>query len=168
MENWVKIKGFENYSVSTLGNIRRDVTRTCAKAGRLLKICVAGEYKHVSLQDNGREYTRNIHKLVAENFLGDRPEGMEINHKDGNKRNNCLENLEYVTRKENAQHAIRLGLLRPQRGSGHWISKLDERKVLKIRNLHQAGMNQRAIARIFDVCFQSINLIVLRKTWRHV
>ena len=54
---------------------------------------------------------RRIHVLVAELFLGDRPDGMQIDHIDGDKSNNCLENLEYVTPKENTIRASNLGLM---------------------------------------------------------
>ena len=94
------------YEVSDYGNIRR------AKAGRstfigrpVLSIPSSTGYMQVHLGggSNRRAY---VHHLVIEAFLGARPDGYVINHKDGNKSNNCLLNLEYVTPKQNAIHAV--------------------------------------------------------------
>lgn len=57
-----------------------------------------------------------MHKLVAEVFLGSRPPGMQVDHIDGNKRNNAASNLEYVTGKESMRRAYRLGLVKPPPG----------------------------------------------------
>lgn len=168
MEEWVKINGYENYSISNLGNVRRDTSRTCTQKGKILKLGKNGRYLNVCLQSNGVGKTHYVHCLVAHAFIGERPKDFVINHKDGIKFNNKSFNLEYVTLKDNAQHAIKLGLINYQRGSKHWSSVLDENKVIEIRNLHQEGITQRKIAQIFGVCFQSINLIVNRKTWTHI
>lgn len=168
MEIWLTVKGFKNYSISNFGSVRRELTRTCSKKGKILKSCSNGRYLNVSLQNDGIGKTCQIHQLVAETFICPRPQGLEINHKDGNKLNNHVENLEYVTKKENAQHAIRLGLIKPQRGSKHWRSILTEIKVIEIRKLHSSGITQRKIAKIYKVHFGTINEIVLRHTWKHI
>lgn len=69
--------------------------------------------------DNGKGYLyvgvggpKAIHRIVAECFLGDKPLGYTVNHKDGNKLNNNIENLEYITRKQNYEHALSTGLKR--------------------------------------------------------
>src|SRR4051794_23745776 len=66
-------------------------------------------YHRISLWKNGRCYTRTIHGVVAEAFIGPRPAGMSVNHIDGNKANNSAGNLEFVTPAENSRHAAKMG-----------------------------------------------------------
>lgn len=96
---WRTIKGFPNYSVSDHGDIRNNTTSKILKGGS------AGRgYRKVVLCQNGIHTTRYIHRIVADAFLPVSLDKPEINHIDGNKRNNSVENLERVTRKENMIH----------------------------------------------------------------
>lgn len=72
-------------------------------------------YLQTHLRKEGRTYARDVHCLVAKVFLGNRPEGMDVNHKDGNKLNNNCDNLEYCTRSQNIQHAYNTGLNKGRR-----------------------------------------------------
>ena len=107
-EIWKTIEDFPNYEVSNLGNVRNK------KRGILLKQTMGreGRYLSVYLCNNGKENTQRVHRLVAEAFLGKHP-GMVVNHIDGDKLNNCLDNLEWCTAKENNVHAIKNGLNHP-------------------------------------------------------
>lgn len=67
-------------------------------------------YLHVYLYNNGKRTTANIHRLVAEAFIPNPNNLPQINHKDTNKQNNHIDNLEWCTAKENTQHAIKNGL----------------------------------------------------------
>jgi hypothetical protein len=98
LEEWRRVGGFDNYSVSNLGNVRNDVT------GRILRpgTCHGG-YLKVNLCQNGRQSTKYVHKLVATAFIGD-SNGLECNHKDINKLNNHASNLEYCSHSENNQN----------------------------------------------------------------
>jgi hypothetical protein len=98
-EEWHVIGGFDQYSVSNLGNIRNDRTQ------HILRPALRSGYLAVCLCNNGHQSTRNIHKLVATAFLGD-SEGREVNHKDINKLNNHISNLEYCTSSENQQNKL--------------------------------------------------------------
>jgi len=94
------------YEVSNCGHVRRN--------GRLLRPRLTGKpsnaYYTLGSSIDGRKRNFRVHRLVAEAFLGTCPCGMEVNHKDLNKFNNCIANLEYVTRSQNVRHAIsRLG-----------------------------------------------------------
>jgi hypothetical protein len=100
VEEWHVIGGFERYSVSNLGNVRNDVTQ------RILRPSIsANGYYTVSLWNNGRGTTKSVDRLEATAFLGD-SEGREINHKDINKLNNHISNLEYCTHSENQQNKL--------------------------------------------------------------
>lgn len=100
MEEWIKIKGFENYEISNFGRVRS------LKFGRerILKgVINSSGYYQVTLCANGKKSIKTIHQLVAIAFLNHTPNGMSlvINHKDFNKLNNSVYNLEITTNREN-------------------------------------------------------------------
>ncbi len=74
-------------------------------------------YEQVRLRSGGKSMVYAVHRLVAICFIGPRPEGCGVNHKNGIKTDNRLDNLEYLTVAENTQHAIRTGL-RPSKRFG--------------------------------------------------
>lgn len=100
---WKDIKGYEGlYQASDEGFIRRLYKTSPPK---ILKGRNGLDYYTVSLSKNGEKISHSVHRLVAETFL-EKPEGKtEINHKDGNKLNNNINNLEWVTQRENLIHA---------------------------------------------------------------
>lgn len=106
IEIWKSISGFEMlYSISNLGRILNN------RNGKIMKLQNNGDgYHHINLSKFNIKKTYQIHRLMGYEFLGNRPEGYQINHKDGNKLNNTIDNLEYVTAKENIEHAWRIGL----------------------------------------------------------
>lgn len=110
MEIWAAIKGREGkYSVSSLGRIRNERT------GKVSYGRETGHgYKKVTFWENNTNCgTAYIHRLVADAFLV-KPIGCtEVNHKDGNRANNCLDNLEWVTSSGNTDHAVDTGALAP-------------------------------------------------------
>ena len=113
-----------------------------------------------------------VHVLVAQAFIGQKPKGMDVNHKDLNKSNNDWRNLEYVTRRYNCNHAIRGGH-KPRKGcqakgSDHYLSKLTEDDVRKIRQLATRKYTQDEIAEMFGVNRSNVSMIVSRVTWKHV
>lgn len=113
-EIWKDIEGFEGlYQVSNLGRVKSLERVTIRKDGRKLpcreKILKANPksdgYCQVQLWKDGKVVYRRVHVLVAEHFIGERPKKHDINHIDENKSNNAVFNLEYVSRKENINHA---------------------------------------------------------------
>lgn len=110
-----------------------------------------------------------IHRLVWEAFRGKIPEHLLINHKNGNKNDNRLSNLELMTNLENMRHAVTNGLLRPARGERQGSAKLVEKQVLEIRRLYATGtVTLLSLAEKYGVDFTNISMIVRRRTWRHV
>lgn len=105
---WRNIRGYEGrYQVSSDGRVRNS-------SGRVLKpIHKTLRYHSVRLYHGGRNEfeDRLIHRLVAETFLGIVGDGYEVNHKDGNRYNNDISNLEWVTHRENMAHAVGHGLV---------------------------------------------------------
>lgn len=107
-EEWraVPIAGFETlYLVSNLGRVKRIATKTGKPCDRVLrpKLNTAG-YPFTGMSANGLRVQRSVHQLVAAAFIGPCPKGKEVNHKNRIKHDNRVENLEYVTRKQNIRH----------------------------------------------------------------
>jgi len=118
MENWKDIKGYEGlYQISDKGNIK-SIDRSVVRENHFIKL--KGQLKQCSINNRGYYSTtlcKNshyqhfvIHKLVAIAFIPNPDNKEYINHKDGNKLNNSVDNLEWVTMSENNQHAYDIGL----------------------------------------------------------
>lgn len=167
MEIWKPVVGHEQwYEVSNLGRVKRVKPAGGARVGVCLKPFPNNSgYYRVFPCINGKNITCYIHHLVALAFLGPRPDGHDINHKDGCKTNNSADNLEYVTRTENHLHAIENGLWRL--GEKHYNSKLTEPEIVRIRSLSHF-MPHSHIAELFNVHRSTIYEIVQRKIWKHV
>ena len=116
-ETWLPIPGNEGYSVSSNGGVRSDrrvIVRSTGDPhtvpGRTLSQRVdSGGYHHVSLWRNRHEKHMQVHRIVAEAFIGTCPPGAQVRHLDGNPSNNSRENLAYGTPSENAADQVRHG-----------------------------------------------------------
>ena len=112
--------------------------------------------------------TPYVHRIVYEAFVGIIPEGLVINHLDGNKSNNFLGNLEVCTPSENIQHAVRMGLTNPVMGEDHVFSKITEEQVMQMYGLFRLGYNNDYIAKLFNIEFKHVSLLRNGKRWKHV
>lgn len=104
MEKWKKINGFENYYVSNYGRIYNNKTKNELTPYLDSK----NRYYMIDLYNNSIRKKKLIHRLVAEHFVDNPLNKQEVNHKDHNEKNNCWENLEWVTRKENMEHCFEM------------------------------------------------------------
>jgi len=159
-----EIPGYEGrYDVGEDGSVRN------VRTGRFLAECQAARhYPSYGLHKDGKGRRFKTHRLVTAAFLGPCPAGLEVNHKDGDKENNHISNLEYVTRSENSFHALRAGLssLPPcARGEDHKRSKLTVSDVRTIRSLLAQKVPQRRIASQFGVSQKCISYINREQTW---
>lgn len=158
------------YAVSSLGRVRREKPGRATYAGRILSCRVAKIGYPVTAIGGPPVY---VHSLVAAAFLGPRPEGYEVNHKDGDKTNNCVANLEYVTQSENIAHAYRIGLRTASRvsinvGVRNGQSRITEDDVRTIRTRADSGESRRKIALAFGLSSAAVDAIVWRRNWKHV
>jgi hypothetical protein len=145
--------------------VTRDGRIYNSQSGKLLKVSFVSNkcaYPTAWLATAKVRKQRTVHRIVAETFLGKPPtEKFEVNHIDGNRQNNHLDNLEWVTHAENIQKAV----LNGQFGR---YAKLDANKVREIRDLLSKGMHELEVAKKFNVSRMTIRLIRLKKTWHYV
>lgn len=116
---------------------------------------------------NGKKKTYRAHRLVLMAFKpADNMENLEVNHIDGNKKNNKLENLEWCTSSENQIHAFKTGLNKARRGEKSNFSKLKLEDVKRVFDLREQGLTQAEIATIIGCSSSNISYILKRKTWQ--
>lgn len=145
------------YEVSNTGDVRNKETRRVLKA-----VIQTNGYCYVTLCNKGNRKDCTIHSLVLRAFVKDydSSHSLECNHKDSNKENNNLDNLELVTPKENTIHRIRSG--------NQTIAKLNEKKVRMIRRLYESGITQKQLSKTFGVHRDTIARVCRRASWGFV
>lgn len=132
----LELKDFRGYYVTSEGDV-------IGKRGHVLKGKVTWDgYREVVLSDGLRRRSARVHTLIMENFVGERPEGHVVNHKDSNKLNNSLDNLEYVTFGENTRHSFLSGT---STCKGRPVSSLSREEFQKIKQLRDEGWEYRPI-----------------------
>jgi len=165
-ENWKDINGYDgDYKINSLGKV-------CSyKYGYpvIMKTFLAGKgYEVVTLCKKNISKKYYIHRLVAIHFIENLNNYPEVNHIDGNKINNKLNNLEWVDGVSNMKHAReKLGF--NQRGENSSNAKLTEDNVIDIINMYKTGKYTYAqIAKNYNVHHGHICSIVNRKFWKHL
>jgi len=161
------MKGFEDfYEVYNDGRIYSKISKKF-----LSHVAHTGGYKRVKLKDNKMYY---VHRLVSETFHGEIPAGYEINHKNLDKADNHIDNLEQITHKENQQHASKNGRWKGHKPPTRYGTELHNSKLLNwhiifIREVYKRNLlSQLEMAKIFGVTRQTINRIINKKTWKHI
>jgi len=175
-EQWRDVLGYEGwYQVSDQGRVKRVGNNKGAKVGRILSP-KPDKYGYVRpmLSRGGDERKVGVHQLVMLAFVGACPAGKEVNHKNGIKTDNRLENLEYLNRMEHYRHTREvLGYPNPtvyadNRGEAAPKAKLTTNDVIVIRALigkGECGFSE--IARRFNVTEGAIRHIACGITWKH-
>ena len=152
------------YSTTDDGNIFSH------RFNKVLKPWLIGNgYEMVMLYKDGEKPRKFLtHRLVALNYIPNPKSLREVNHKDGDIRNNKPDNIEWVTSKGNKAHAWKNGFY-THKGTNHYLAKLTDEKVREIRNLiKDGGCTQRYIAKTYGVSNMTISLIGSGKIWKHV
>lgn len=165
-EIWSAIPGYNgNFYASNLGRIK-----SCIKKERILKPRVDQDgYLRIRLTV-GRRHRKHIfvHRLVMLTFVGECPPNYQVNHKNGIKSDNRLENLEYCTDSQNKRHAFDTGLRFNKVGAESHASKLTDGKVQEIKRLLAEGVEGATIAAMFGMSRAQISRIKTGKMWGHV
>jgi hypothetical protein len=154
LEKWLPVVDYEGYyEVSNWGRLR-SIARLGTYGGILSCSINASGYPHQILCREGTRKSYNIHTLVARAFIGPRPPGMEIDHKDRDRTNNMATNLRYIIPIENHQRRE--------------DAPLRKEDVLEIRRLAREGFNHWFIAKQFGVVRQTVSRIVSYERWINV
>jgi len=156
------IPNFERYEISKEGVIRNLEN----KRVKSQYISSTGYYM-VSFSYNNKSKPQRVHRLLLQTFKTNKNNYRFINHKDGNKLNNSLVNLEWCTHKQNMEHAFKTGLIN-NTGIKNGMSKLNNSEVVEIKDLLKNGLSQQKIANKFNISRSAILKIHLGKTWCHV
>jgi hypothetical protein len=171
---WRDISGYEgSYQVSSLGQIKSlkrkkwngfDYQEVIEK---LLSQKSHKGYKYVNLCINSHQKMIGVHRLVAIAFVPNPENKRYVNHIDNNPSNNLLENLEWVTQKENIQHSVKQG--RFNQGILSPRTKFTEEQILDIRKkIFNKEISQGKLAKELGVTQNCINEIINRQTWKHI
>lgn len=169
MEEWRAVVGYEGlYEVSNLGRIRRACSCNNSKKGRILKTDNVKGYLRASIYKNGVKNRFFVHRIVAIAFITKDEHRNFVNHLNGIKTDNRINNLEWVTQSENAQHAIATGLTTNLCGEDHPAAKLTNDDIRKIREIYKTGIPQHKIAKMFGIVQSGISQIVNFNEWSHV
>jgi hypothetical protein len=168
VEIWKDVVGYEGiYQVSNLGNVKRIKLARGSSLNKIMKAAPnRNGYPRLSLCKNNRPEQLLVHRLVAAAFIGPCPEGYEVNHIDGKQGNPRANNLEYVTSKENSEHATQTGLM--PFGTRRTNAKLNDVVVREIRQLRKDGLTMKEIGKRFNVSRRTIGDVVNGKMWTHV
>lgn len=170
VEIWKPVPGFDGrYEASNKGRVR------CVQAGKgwlkhtriISPFVQKNGYRRLVLWSGKGQHSIGVHQVVAMAFIGPCPDGCEVNHIDCDKTNNCPENLEYITHRENMKHARR---------ANRWDSEAHRAAVQRMRRLTDEQVReirvststQRELGRRFGISQEAINCIKSRKTYRDV
>ncbi|HJZ23679.1 MAG TPA: NUMOD4 domain-containing protein [Candidatus Babeliales bacterium] len=175
MEVWKDIIGYEGlYQVNNLGKIktlsgfvRHNLYGKMKVNEKIHKEYYTSRgYVRVNLRKNNKLKTHHVHRLVALSFIPNPNNKYQINHINGIKIDNKVENLEWCTNEENRIHAISNNLIK--KGELLPQSKLKNNDIMKIFEFRNQGKTQREIAMLFNIGQQTVSRILLRKNWVHV
>jgi hypothetical protein len=159
-EVWKEIPEYDEYEVSNNGNIRKNK----------LKIIKSFTYKlgylGVTLFRDKKRKIFLVHRIVALTFIGEIHKGIQVNHKNGIKADNRIENLELCTASENQKHSYRVLKRSRHIGENHPVSILTNENVYKIKYLENGS--QRKIAEKYGISQTQVGAIKLNKQWKHI
>lgn len=155
-EEWRTV--FPPYEVSSYGRVRNASTglvlRPSSDSGGYLGVCLCG----------GLARRHKIHNLVAHAFIGKRPVGLDVNHIDGNKRNNSVENLEYMSRSDNLRHAFSIGL-KSHSGGKHPRCKYSQEQAAEVRSYLSQGCKHRDVSTFMRVPMHFVADVSTGRNW---
>lgn len=128
------------------------------------------EYQIINFSTvDGKKKTFRAHRLVLMAFNPiENMENLQVNHKDGNKKNNKIDNLEWCSASENQIHAYKNGLNVARKGEKSNLSKLTEERVKQIFLLRKQGLTQEEIGNIVGCSKSNISCILKGKTWKEI
>ena len=139
------------------------------KAKFLKQTIGSNGYKTVHIIRNKKGKNEYVHRILAEKFIKNLENKKTINHKDGNKLNNKISNLEWATHSENNQHAFNTGLKKGHKyfGEANHQSKITNEKVIELRKL-KGVKKLKELSKIFKISMGQISSIQSKISWKHI
>lgn len=161
-EEWRIIPGYPDYKCSDKGRV---MSKAKYKKWTMMTLASVGSHGYYGLTLKGG-FRTTVHAMIALSFLGP-SNGMHINHRNGVKTDNRIENLEYVSQCDNNQHAVRFGLIN-NKGENHGMSRLSNIQVTVIREAVKSGHRQSNVSRYFKIPVQTINGIIKGRSYKYL
>lgn len=168
MEIWKEIAGYGSYYfISNKGRVKSFKRK---KETILTAVLDGKGYQRIRLYyTSSKARTEKIHRLVAKAFIPNPLDLPEVNHIDGDKANNNVENLEWISTKDNCIHRGTLGNWKPFKGVEHGMCKLTNEDVLTIYDLsHNSKLTQKQIGDKFNVSNVTVSDIKRGNNWSHI
>lgn len=170
-EEWKSIPEFIGYDVSSLGRVRSTnrlsgKRRGLIKGKELVQTPNRKGYPEVRLFKNGKSTSKVVHRLVASAFIPNDYDKPQVNHKDGNKLNNRVSNLEWISNSENQKHAYMLGLQPSKAGENNGKAKITDKDVTLLKELYNSGKSIVEVSNIMNVSLGSTRQIIYGRTWK--
>jgi hypothetical protein len=175
--DWKPIPGYEGlYIINESGKILSLERKVKTKGGSFRSIpehfltwqATHDGYMFVKLTKDKIKKCIKVHRLVALAFIPNPSDKLQVNHKDCNKSNNTVDNLEWVTGKENMAHAVKNNLNNCGRGEKQGHSKATNEIVIKMREYAKNGITHQVIADEFNFSRSAVTSIINRKRWNHI
>jgi hypothetical protein len=163
MEVWRNIEGYEGlYQVSNIGRVKS----LKGEIEKMISISIKETgYHRVTLIKDSVCKRKYVHVLVAEAFIG--KSDLEVNHINGIKSDNRVENLEWVTKSDNIKHAYKIGLKKKYNGSLNGNSFLTKEQVIEIK-YETSHLSQRQISQIYKIAQTTVSAIKRGVIWPHI
>lgn len=160
LEIWKTIKGYEDYQVSNYGRIKRNE--------KILKpILSRNGYLHIFLYSKGKSKQFLVHRVVANTFIENKNNLKEINHKDGNKQNNIIDNLEWCTRKENVHHFLNSNKLNETKSKAVVQYDLKGNKINEYESIRKASKMTKIEAHNIIYCCKGQKATASNFIWKY-
>ena len=175
-EIWKEVLGYNGiYFVSNIGNVK-SIDHYCEgrkgsgkQNGRILKLQKSKKgYLRVCLCNNNKKFNTGVHRLVANAFIPNPLNKPQVNHINGIKNDNNVDNLEWCTNQENQIHAVKNKLNNPNLGEKHHMSKLSNKEVEVVRWMHKIGWSNKQLAEDYNVSQTAMSNIIRNKTYKTV
>lgn len=166
---WKPIKGYGGlYEVSNTGKVKSFKNQAKYKEGRMLKTDNK-RYPTLMLYGNGKGKRFLVHRLVAETFIPNLENKSQVNHKDGNKKNNHVSNLEWCTSKENIEHALVTGI--GTIGERNGLSKFTNKQIKYLRKIYKpydSRFGGAALARKYGTSNKTMHMILSNQSYKNI
>lgn len=180
-EIWVDVSGYEGlYKVSNTGKVKslqREVQIISKNnnifnksyPSKVLKSYITSKgYELVKLCKDGIVKSYSVHRLIALNFLSNDKNLPEINHIDGNKLNNNLYNLEWVSPSDNQKHAFVIGLQKPNKGQNNGQSRSTDTEILFLHYWRSLGCTIKELSTLFGYSKNHTSDLLNFRKWSHL